>query len=164
MYSIFHTSSCGSTLLTCLLSKSIASYSEPDWVNEVYWMENLDEKINRVKECHKQNTLVKYSSKLYEIAPYFDNKKVFIYRNFDDHLIKLNPDNKHDEAVLWNKRFEHLINSHNVLYIEYNYFIKNQQSTAQKVCNHFGIEYIPIEIDFHVKKAGYHHTNTPINI
>ena len=168
MFSIFHTSGCGSTLLACLLSKSLPSYSEPDWVTELFIYKGLDEKIKRIKECHKPNTLIKYSSMICEIAPHIEGKKVFLYRNLNDHLKKklehLFAKSAPEEAKLWHQRFGYILDSEDVLFIEANHFFDNQQETAKKVCDHFGIEYIPIEIDFHVKKAGYHHTNTPINI
>jgi hypothetical protein len=169
MFSIFHTSSCGSTLLACLLSKSISSYSEPDWVTEIFTYKDLNEKIERAKECHKPNTLVKYSSLVCEIAPHIEGKKVFLYRNLEDHIKKKQEcgcivGSVAHEAKLWHKRFGYILDSDNVLFIEANHFFDNQQEVVKKVCDHFGIEYIPIEIDFHVKKAGYHHTNIPINI
>ena len=43
MYSIWHTSHCGSTYLACLLSKSTPTYSEPTWCRK-------DEIIERYKE------------------------------------------------------------------------------------------------------------------
>jgi AAA15 family ATPase/GTPase len=39
-YSIFHTSRCGSTLLACLLSKSIPTLAEPSWSRQP--IENID--------------------------------------------------------------------------------------------------------------------------
>lgn len=170
MFSIFHTSSCGSTLLTCLLSKSIKSYSEPDWISEIFtYGEDLNKKLDRIKDCHKSNTLVKYSSMVCEVAPHIEGKKIFLYRNLDDHIKKRQEcgcivGSVSYEAKLWHKRFGYILDSSDVLFIEANYFFNNQQEVAKKACDHFGIEYIPIEIDFHVKKAGYHHTNTPINI
>jgi len=166
MFAIFNTSRCGSTLLTCLLSKSVTSYSEPDWLHEICDIQDMSKKIEMIKQFHKPNTLIKYSSMHCDVAPHLDCKKVFLYRNFDDHLKKLNPhpQTKHYEATFWNERFTHMLKSQDVLFIESNYFLNNQQEIAKKVCNHFNIEYVPIEINFHVKDAGYLHTNTPIDI
>ena len=164
MFSIFHTSYCGSTLLACLLSKSAPTLTEPDWSHEIRFVENMQDKLNLVNNNYQNNTIVKYSSLVCEIAPNISGKKVFLYRNFQDHLNKLNPLNPKEEALFWCKRFAHLSMADNVLFLETNYFLNNQQKAAQEVCNYFEIEYKPVYINFHVKEAGYNHRNEPIII
>lgn len=167
MYSIFHTSHCGSTLLSCLLSKSIPTLTEPKWSHEIKVIDNIKNKLKLVKNNHKQNILVKYPSFVCEIAPFVDGKKVFLYKNFEDHLCKMravHEGNDKDHAMFWCFRFANLIKSKDVLFLESNYFLSNQQEAAKKVCDWFGIDYVPVEIDFHVKQAGYNHKDEPIEI
>jgi len=164
MYSIFHTSHCGSTLLACLLSKSIPTLTEPSWSHDIRFVDNLEDKIKLVEANHKENTLVKYSSLVCDVAPHITGKKVFLYRDYQDHINKLQPTDKEQEGLFWCFRFVNLIQVKDVLFIECNYFLNNQQQVAKEVCNHFGIKYISVEIDFHVKQAGYNHRDNPIEI
>jgi len=159
-YSIFHTSFCGSTLLACLLSKSINTLAEPSWaclpIDQVDFNKN-----------HIDGQLVKYPSMAYKLIPNIDSKIVFLYRNFDDHLNKLESVreiNRQEEAFLWSLRFSYATQAKDIIFIESNYFLNNQKETCQLICDYFGIEYKPIEIDFHVKQAGYNHRDTPIEI
>jgi hypothetical protein len=167
VYSIFHTSHCGSTLLACLLSKSVATLTEPKWSHDIRFVEGLEDKVKLVKNNHKENTLVKYPSLVCEIAPFIDGKKVFLYKNFEDHLCKMRAvhgKSDKDHAMFWCFRFANLIKAKDVLFIECNYFLNNQQQVAKEVCNWFGIDYVPVEINFHVKQAGYNHRDEPIKI
>ena len=50
------------------------------------------------------------------------------------------------------------------MYIESHYFINNQQEVAKEICDWFEVTYVPVEIDFHVKQAGYNHNNIPIKL
>lgn len=159
-YSIFHTSFCGSTLLACLLSKSINTLAEPSWaclpIDQVDFNKN-----------HIDGQLVKYPSMAYKLIPNIDSKIVFLYRNFDDHLNKLESVreiNRQEEAFLWSLRFSYATQAKDIIFIESNYFLNNQKETCQLICNYFGIEYKPIEINFHVKDAGYLGKDTDIKI
>ena len=159
-YSIFHTSFCGSTLLACLLSKSINTLAEPSWaclpIDQVDFNKN-----------HIDGQLVKYPSMAYKLIPNIDSKIVFLYRNFDDHLNKLESVreiNRQEEAFLWSLRFSYATQAKDIIFIESNYFLNNQKETCQLICDYFGIEYKPIEINFHVKDAGYLGKDTVINI
>jgi len=164
MYSIFHTSHCGSTLLACLLSKSIPTLTEPSWSHDIRFVESIEDKLKLVEANHKQNILVKYSSLVCDIAPHIEGKKVFLYRDYQDHINKLQPIDKEQESLFWCFRFANLIKAKDVLFIESNYFLNNQQQVVKEVCDWFDIEYIPIEINFHVKQTGYNHKNEPIKI
>ena len=159
-YSIFHTSFCGSTLLACLLSKSITTLAEPSWS-----CQSIDQ-IN-FNNNHLDEHLVKYPSKAYQLIPNIDSKIVFLYRNFDNHLKKLESIreiNRQEEAFLWSLRFSYATQANDILFIESNYFLNNQNETCELICDYFGIEYIPIEINFHVKDKGYLGKDTVINI
>jgi hypothetical protein len=150
-YSIFHTSRCGSTLLACLLSKSISTLAEPSWSCQPI------DKINFNKN-HTEGHLVKYPSMAYQLIPNINSKIVFLYRNFDDHLNKLESVreiNRQEEAFLWALRFSYATQAKDIIFVESNYFLNNQKETCQLVCDYFGIQYKPIDINFHVKKAGY---------
>ena len=167
-YSIFHTSHCGSTLLACLLSKSIPTLTEPDWVHKALDIHNIEEKAKSINNHHKDNTLVKYSSLICDVMPDVSGKKVFLYNNFEDHLRKLaeKPNfNIQKEAIFWSQRFLMATVSQDVLYIQANYFLNNKEEALNRVCDHFGIEYKPTkDIDFHVKAAGFNHRNKPIKL
>jgi len=150
-YSIFHTSRCGSTLLACLLSKSIPTLAEPSWSCQPINKINFDSN-------HLDEHLVKYPSKAYQLIPNINSKIIFLYRNFDDHLNKLESVkevNRQEEAFLWSSRFFYATQASDIIFIESNYFLNNQKETCQLICDYFGIEYKPIEIDFHVKDAGF---------
>lgn len=167
MYSIFHTSHCGSTLLACLLSKSVPTLTEPSWSHDIRFVDSLEDKVKLVEANHKQNILVKYPSLVCDIAPHITGKKVFLYKNFEDHLCKMRAVHQgldEEHAMFWCFRFANLIKAKDVLFIECNYFLNNQQQVAKEVCNWFGIDYVPVEIDFHVKDAGYNHRDEPIEI
>jgi len=168
-YYIFHTSHCGSTLLSCLLSKSIVTYAEPDWSHKLKNMATIEEEIKAIEENHQDNTIVKYSSKVTDVMPFTEGKKVFLYRNFEDHIRKLSNVysnfNATTEAVEWSRRFLNASLAKDCLYMQSNYFIENQQEACKIICNHFNIEYKPLlkEIDFHVKEAGFNNNNNPID-
>jgi hypothetical protein len=159
-YSIFHTSRCGSTLLACLLSKSIQTLAEPSWSCQP--TENIDFEKNHKEEC-----LVKYPSMAYQLIPNIDSKIVFLYRNLDDHLKKLESVreiNRQEEAFLWSSRFFFATQAEDIIFIESNYFLNNQKETCQLICDYFGIEYKPVEINFHVKDAGFNGKDNLINL
>jgi hypothetical protein len=170
-YSIFHTSHCGSTLLACKLSKSITTLAEPDWVHDARSIEDLWEKITFVKKNHPENTLVKYSSLICDVAPHIEGKKIFLYRNFESHIKHLSKkytdfivEQQRDEAIYWAQRFTWAVISSNTIYIDADYFLNNQEEICQAICDQFEIEYKPVEVLFNVKKAGYNHHNTPIKV
>jgi hypothetical protein len=159
-YSIFHTSFCGSTLLSCLLSKSIPTLAEPPWACQQ--IDKIDFNNN-----HLDGHLVKYPSRAYQLIPNLNSKIVFLYRNFEDHLNKLESVreiNRQEEAFLWALRFSYATQAKDIIFIESNYFLNNQKETCQLICNYFGVEYKPIEINFYVKDAGYLGKDTVINI
>ena len=162
MYSIFHTSYCGSTLLACLLSKSVPTVTEPWWSHEIRKETNIDKKIDLHKYNHVYGMLVKYPSLTCDIAPYVNGKKVFLYRNFKDHIKKLNSNNIQYESILWSSRFLSMSNSKDVLFIESNELFDNKNEVCNRVCNHFNIEYKPIDIEFHVKQHGFNMRDYPI--
>lgn len=167
-YFIFHTSHCGSTLLACLLSKSIPTLTEPDWVHKAINISNIEEKIKFVNDHHKEKTLVKYTSLICDIMPDVIGKKIFLYRNFEDHLRKLSEKqnfNIQKEAIFWTQRFFHATMSSDVLFMQSDYFLKNTEDAVKLACNHFGVKYKPTKnIDFNVKEAGFNHRNNPIKI
>ena len=173
MYSIFHTSHCGSTLLACMLSKSIPTLTEPDWSHEAININDLWEKVDFVKQHHLEGTLVKYSSLICDVAPHIQGKKVFLYRNFEDHLKKLTDVNINNkdfniayEGMFWAKRFLWATIANDVLYLQTDYFLKNKHEASKIVCDYFGIDYIPVDLpeDFNAKEKGFNHNNEPIKL
>ncbi len=87
-YSIFHTSHCGSTLLTTLLKDSIESYCEPKWSSYLY-MDHI--------YSAKENTLVKYPSFQSMACRILPGKKIFLFRTLKDHLEKITSKKHHME-------------------------------------------------------------------
>ena len=170
-FSIFHTSHCGSTLLACLLSKSLPTLTEPSWSHEAIKFLELNDKVDFVKKHHQNNYLVKYSSMLTDVIPQMEGKKIFLYRNFEDHIkkmiaIKIEGDwPVQQDAVFWAQRFLWASVSQDVLFMQSDFLFNNQQEATKEACKHFGVEYIRVEnIDFHVKEKGYNHQDEPINL
>jgi len=170
-YSIFHTSHCGSTLLSCLLSKSLPTLTEPSWSHEAKSFLDLDEKVDFVKKHHQDNYLVKYPSTLTDVIPHMEGKKIFLYRNFEDHIrkmiaIKIEGDYLvQQDGVFWSQRFLWACVSQDTIFMQSDFLFNNQQDAARIACEHFGVEYVPVEnINFHVKEKGYNHQDEPINL
>jgi hypothetical protein len=187
MYSIFHTSHCGSTLLASLLSKSIPTLTEPLWSHE---LKDKEDPISYINESHLSGQLVKYSSVYCHLMPQIKGKKVFLYRSLPSHLNKLKNSqeltfhlnamtpNLHlktqlwdmgttettIQTLLWMDRCFWAIDSEDVLLINANDLFDDQQKVAKKVCRFFEIEYIPVEINYQVKLANLNHSNEPINV
>lgn len=188
MFSIFHTSHCGSTLLSCLLSKSIDVYTEPKWSHKLHEQEDP---IEYVKQHTKNNALIKYSSVYCYLMPKIETKKVFLYRKLTSHLLKMKDskdyifqssrmvNNLHKRslsvvqskqtalqwnAFLWQDRFFWSFDATNIMYVDCEDLFKNPQYVARQVCHFLGIDYIPVDIDYHVKFANLNHSDTPIDI
>jgi len=188
-YSIFHTSHCGSTLLSALLSKSIEVYTEPNWAHELYTQEN---KLNFVDIHHKENTLVKHSSVMCSLLPKVSGKKIFIYNKLYHHLIKHGNNQKglefhravmlndlHDKskrqaypegqivaekAYLWADRMFHAFDAQDTIFIDCEDLFKNETYVLEKICAFLNIEYIPTHLDFHVKIAGLLHRDDSVDV
>lgn len=187
MYSIFHTSQCGSTLLGALLSKSLPTRNEPDWSHKIAEQTNP---LEFVKQNASDNEIIKYPSVYCYLMPQIEGKKVFVYRSLASHIKKLkdSPDlvfhlnamtpNLHRktqgwdmgttettiQTLLWMDRCFWTIDSKDVLLINAQDLFEDQQKVAKKVCAHFGIEYVPIEINYDVKTAELNHTDNAIEL
>ena len=173
MYSIFHTSHCGSTLLACMLSKSIPTLTEPDWSHKARSIDDLWEKVDFVKNNHPKETLVKYSSLICDVMPHIEGKQIFLYRNFEDHVKKLINVNRKNpqfvveyEGMFWAQRFLWATASKDVLFIQTDYFLKNRHDACKIICNYLEIDYIPVDLpeDFNAKEKGFNHNNEPIKL
>ena len=146
-----------------MLSSSVDTVTEPKWSHEIRFTNDMAKKIQLIKDNHKDNLLVKYSSLCTEIAPNIDGKKVFLFRNILDHLNKLQGDTQ--EAKFWLYRWTNLLDSSDVLFMSFEQFMEDKHKACELACNHFEIEYKPVkDIDFHVKQAGYNHNDTPIRL
>jgi len=187
MYSIFHTSQCGSTLLGALLSKSLPTKNEPEWSHKIAQQTNP---LEFVKQNASDNEIIKYPSVYCYLMPQIEGKKVFVYRSLTSHINKLkdSPDlvfhlntmtpnfhfktKKWDmgetettiQTLLWMDRCFWTIDSKDVLLINAKDLFEDQQKVAKKVCVHFGIEYVPVEINYDVKDAELNHTDNPIEL
>jgi len=146
-----------------MLSRSIDTVTEPKWSHDIRHTDDLETKLKLVQENHKENLLVKYSSLCTEVAPHILGKKVFLFRDIIDHLQKIK--GSKDEAKFWLYRWNNLLESSDVFFLQANQFFTDKHKACEDVCNHFNIEYKPVqEIDFHVKQAGYNHNETPIRL
>jgi len=95
---IYHTSHCGSTLLTALLGQRTKAYSEPNFSmfapkKEVLGYDlddkNLNDFFTFLNDCPEyDNIVVKISSQQNMVSIFNKNKKVFLYNNLKRHLSK----------------------------------------------------------------------------
>jgi hypothetical protein len=189
-YHIFHTSHCGSTLLAAMLSESLPVLTEPEWSHKIH----EHNKIENIYHNLKDGELLKYSSVYCYLAPHIKDKKVFLYRKLGAHLEKMctkkeyltdnleyankimganrNPRikffNEHDQimnhAVLWVERYLWMKESNKIAWVETNNFLQNKEEVCQTICDYFGVKYIPVNVNFHVKKHGLNHNNIPLKI
>ena len=84
---IFHTSHCGSTLMTALLSTVVNdTYSEPGMTHEFIKNKQYDLAFDYKLG---QKTVVKLPSGLCHLAPQSKERGIFLYRNLKEHLIKV---------------------------------------------------------------------------
>tara|TARA_B100001123_G_C15177003_1_gene973732 strand:+ start:356 stop:1111 length:756 start_codon:yes stop_codon:yes gene_type:complete len=79
-YSIFHTSQCGSTLLATLLKDKKRTYAEPPWACRVDMLNIFSA---------EDETIVKYPSFASLACRVLPGKKIFIFRELNDHLEKI---------------------------------------------------------------------------
>jgi hypothetical protein len=187
MYSIFHTSQCGSTLLGALLSKSLPTKNEPEWSHKIAQQTNP---LEFVKQNASESEIIKYPSVYCYLMPQIEGKKVFVYRSLYSHIKKLKDSSdllfhlnamtpnlhfktKHwdmgttettIQTLLWMDRCFWAIDSKDVLLINAKDLFEDQQKVAKKVCAHFGIEYVPAEINYDVKAAELNHTDNAIEL
>jgi hypothetical protein len=187
MYSIFHTPDSGSNLLSYLLSKSITTFTEPDWALNL-----KDEKnpIDHIDENHLDNHLINYPSMYCYLMPQINGKKIFLYNPLVSYLIKaketkkvtanlelikshLHPktriwqfnkdSNLHCHTLTWMDKCFWAIDSQNVLLINAHTLFEDPQKTAKKICRFFEIDYMPVEVNYNVALTGLNN-NDPIDL
>jgi hypothetical protein len=187
MYSIFHTSQCGSTLLGALLSKSIETSNEPAWSHTIHRQANP---IKFINQNTKENEIIKFPSVYCYLMPKIQGKKIFLYRSLISHINKLknSPDlnfhlsiignTAHEkslkffvkpteifiQSLLWMDRCFWTMESQDVLLINAKDLFADNQKVAKQVCDFFDIEYISVEVNYDVKIANLNHTDDPIQI
>ena len=191
MYSIFHTSHCGSTYLATLLSKSIPTLTEPDWSHLINTKKN---EIEFVEKNTVKKELIKYSSVYCYMMPCIKGKKIFIYRKLSKHIPKINNSgytniqlNFHLGAMeknfnvktktinyfnnsylmhcaLWADRFFWAMESKNTMFIDCEDLFKNTEYITKQACEFLNIEYYKIDINFNVKNIGLNRNNNYLNI
>ena len=168
-YQIYHTSHCGSTLLTSMLSSAIPSYSEPSWCHQLI----RGEDISFCQQIEKyENSLIKLPSGLCHFAHEMEDKKIFLYRNLKNHLFKLltvdqNKNNylntyyeyflknihpnlegiefdtdEKKHVFLWANRVFWLLDSPNVFGVESNKFFLNRKEILNEICDFLELERI----------------------
>ena len=161
-YSIFHTSHCGSTLLSSLLSKSIPTLTEPSWSHK---LKDKQDSISYINENHLSGQLVKYSSVYCYLMPQVEGKKVFLYRSLVSHIKKMKNSldtpfhlnamtpNLHNktkfwdmgktettiQTILWMDRCFWAMEAKDLLLINAQDLFEDQQKVVKKVCRFFEI-------------------------
>ena len=189
IHQIYHTSHCGSTLLTSLLKDVIPAYSEPLWCHQVMhygvdFFKNLDQ---------YENGIIKFPSGLCHFAHQTKGKKIFLYRQLKQHLFKIllerrteyidyyysyfrkniHPSLKTIEfdtinkmnVFLWANRIMWISECSDILWIDTNEFLSNKKKTLNFVCDYFDIEQVnDITLaDIHVKSVGMNHNDIELN-
>lgn len=86
---IYHTSHCGSTLMTALLRQSSIVYAEPSWLHQIVNDGNNKIVFNRVLKNYDNGVIIKFPSSLCNYSGHFPGKKVFLYRKLKHHLFKI---------------------------------------------------------------------------
>lgn len=187
---IYHTSHCGSTLLISLLRKSIKSYSEPFWSHQVIRNEaNFFDNIYN----YQNDEVIKLPSGLCHFSHQTEGKKIFLYRQLKQHLLKIfsgynleyidfyyqyfqnnmHPSLKNiqfntiekQNIFLWANRIMWMSECTNSVWIESNKFLSNKKKFLDVICDYFQISKV-IDIDLSnidVKSIGMHHNDCDLN-
>ncbi len=167
-YYIFHTLDSKALRLSCLLSKSIPTLTEPSYSIEALKIQDLWEKVDFVSKNHAEDILVKYPAQLCDVMPHVEGKKIFIYQDFDEHLktqMTVFPNDSFAfHAFAWAQKFTWATISRDVLFVNTKCFLKNEKKMLKVICKFFNVKYKPVEILFNLKKAGYNNQDNPIRI
>ncbi len=168
---IYHTSYCGSTLLISLLKNVTHCYSEPEWSNDlIFNLNSID--IDYHLRQYSNNTTIKFDSNLSFLSSKIEGKKVFLYRNLKNHLLKVfskpcyREGSIQKDIIQHNLRVKHpkipdlnfnssgkkhvllWMNSFlhamdtNILKINSNDFFIDKKRTLNSVCDYFNIKYL----------------------
>ena len=191
MYFIFHTSYCGSTYLACLLSESIETFSEPDWSNELSKLKIEKNCLVKIpsRHCYFSNKLENKKIFLYRplknhlskiknknanspdcvTMDMINNIQVMqgnLHRKTKLNGCFFNNDLLKNQTILWIDRFNWLLDTENVYFLNMKNFILNRDEELKKICNFLSIKYIPTEekIYFDVKLSDYNVKNEKIKI
>lgn len=189
---IYHTSHCGSTLLTALLSTvNYNTYAEPPFLHEHIRNKTTDINLNSL---NFPDMVVKMPSGLCHLAIQHSENKVFLYRSLGEHLIKIYfhyfrsqnylnyyydymMQTKHPKlndivfdtdgkkhVFLWANRILWLNDSRNVLRIKTKDFLSNKKTIVDQICDHFSLPYVTdfSAVAFDVKEAGMNSTSEPL--
>lgn len=188
-YSIFHTSHCGSTLLSALLSKSLLSYAEPNWSHKLC---DVEDKLLYIEAHQPKGSIVKYASAYCSLMPKLKGKKIFIYNKLYHHLIKHASNQrglefqrsimlqdlhtrsiKHtyplgqtvaEKAYLWADKMFHAFDAEDTIFIDCEDLFKNKHYVLEKICAFLEITYVRTNIDYHVKIAKLLHKDEPVDL
>jgi hypothetical protein len=179
---IYHTSHCGSTLMSTLLRFSSEVYSEPPWLPTLSKKE-LSKILDERSDC-----IIKFPSIYCFFSNYYPGKKVFLYRNLKQHLVKiLSLEKKRIDKIvsqvdwygneclhplvkkhsletgikkitaMWVSRILYLMEVEDVMWIKSNDFFANKKEIMNNVCEHFNapkVEDFSIA-EFYVKEVGF---------
>ncbi len=106
---IYHTSHCGSTLLTALLSTvNKETYAEPSYLHQAISNKQYDLDLSNLS---KHPLIIKLPSGLCHTAVAHSKiKKVFLYRNLGDHLVKVY-NNEYLRKSYLNYYYDYMLNT-----------------------------------------------------
>ncbi len=169
IHQIYHTSHCGSTLMSTLLRFSSEVYSEPPWLHSILTEEDSKKEFYKILN-ERSDCIIKFPSIYCSFSNFYRGKKVFLYRNLTHHLIKiLSLEKKRIEKIvsqvdfygnkclhplvkehslesdikkitaMWMSRILYLMEVEDVLWIKSNDFFTNKRKTLDSVCEHFNI-------------------------
>jgi len=189
---IFHTSHCGSTFLSSLLSDSIETFTEPDWTKKIHTYQDpkeyLEMNLNNYTNC-----LIKFPSLYCYVSPLLEGKKVFLYRNLKNHLLKIfsspyyiqlylnlyypvfeeknnfkiiNDSLMKKHAYMWVCRILSMDSEDSdTLWVETNDFLINTEKNIFSICKHFNLNYVNLHdnLNYHAKIVGLNHSNNKID-
>lgn len=188
---IYHTSHCGSTLLSAMLSPVFDVYTEPTWSHRI--VQGLTDDYALQINKYAELDVVKLPSGLCHHAAQTDGKKVFIYRKLRPHLMEMFLNglhyqvdyyfdsmffkNKHPElegfnpvslaekhCFLWVNRILWMRDAQDVFWLEANSYFLAPVERTKEVAEYFGsIDHSEVKLIVRdVKELGCNHNDTPL--
>jgi len=169
IHQIYHTSHCGSTLMSTLLRFSSEVYSEPPWLHSTLTKGDSKKELHKILD-EKSDCVIKFPSIYCFFSNSYPGKKIFLYRNLKQHLVKiLSLEKKRIEKIvsqvewygdkclhplvkvhsletdikkitaMWVSRILYLMEVEDVMWIKSNDFFANKKEIMDSVCEHFNV-------------------------
>jgi len=188
---IYHTSHCGSTLLSAMLAPTLNVYTEPTWSHRI--AQGLTDDYASQISKYDELDVVKLPSGLCHYAAQTGGKKVFIYRKLRHHLMEMFLNGLHYQVdyyfdfmfakhkhpalenfnpaslaekhcFLWVNRILWMHDAQDVLWLEANSYFSDPVERTKDVAAHFGgHQFDDIKLIVRdVKDLGCNHNDTPL--